>query len=110
RTSNVSPSADDARLTLESLAGAGSWSEPLTIDAPAQPTDAELDRAKQQDLLVQSGPGQYLQLLVDLASDGLATPRIGRLRLRFPYSSLREFLPALYSAPEEQRQFLDRYL
>lgn len=110
RTSNVQPSPDDARVSLESLGAAGSWSEPLTIDAPAQPTDAELEKAEQQDLLVQSGPGQYLQLLVELASDGLATPRIGRLRLRFPYSSLRELLPAVYAAPDEQRQFLDRYL
>lgn len=110
RTSNVKPSPDDPRPSLDSLAAAGSWSVPLTINAPPQPTDAELARAKQQDLLVQSGPGQYLQLLVELTGDGLATPRVGRLRLRYPYSSLREFLPAAYAAPEEQRQFLDRYL
>ena len=110
RTSNVAPSPADARLPLESLAAAGSWSAPIAIDAPAQPTDAELERAKRQDILIQSGPGQWLQLLVALEGDGLATPRIGRLRLRFPYASLREFLPALYSAPEAQRQFLDRYL
>ena len=110
RTSNDDPSPDDARHSLESLASAGSWSEALTITAPTQPTDTELKRAKLQDLLVQSGPGQYLQLLVELTSDGLATPRVERVRLRYPYASLREFLPALYSAPEEQRQFLDRYL
>jgi phage tail-like protein len=110
RTSNAPPALDETRLSLESLAASRGWSESLAIDAPAQPTDAELERAKHQDLLVQSGPGQYLQLLVELASDGIATPRIARLRLRFPYSSLRELLPALYSAPEEQRRFLDRYL
>lgn len=109
RTTNERP-ADNTLPTAHAVASAGSWSPPLAIDAPAQPTMDQLTRAKRQDLLVQSGPGQYLQLQLELEGDGIATPQIARVRLRFPYESLREYLPALYSAPEEQRLFVDRYL
>jgi phage tail-like protein len=110
RTTNDTPLDTGEPASLEALAALGSWSEPRTITAPAQPAPAELTRALHQDVLVQSGPGQFLQLLVALEGDGLSTPIVGSVRVRFPYDSLRQYLPALYAAPDEQREFLDHYL
>jgi phage tail-like protein len=49
-------------------------------------------------------------LQIELTGSGLATPIIERLRIQFPRESLLEYLPAIYSKPEEQRDFLDRFL
>lgn len=110
RATNDEPVDTGEPPSLEALAALGSWSEPRTVAAPAQPTPDELARALRQDVLVQSGPGQFLQLLLELDGDGIATPVIGSARVRFPYDSLRQYLPALFAAPDEQREFLDRYL
>ena len=108
RTSNTAESDAAVLAALRGIEGLGSWRGAAAIAGPAQPGGAP--PAKSADVLVQSGPGQYLQLLIELEGDRFDTPVIGSARLRFPRESLLEYLPAVYSAPEEQREFLDRFL
>jgi len=62
------------------------------------------------DVLVTSPSGRYLQVLVELSGDGRRGPVLASVRTRFPRESWLQYLPAVYSQPEEQRLFLDRYL
>lgn len=87
----------------------GSWDEMRGFIAPAQPEPGESTRSR-TDLLIQSGPGRYLQLQVELSGNGLDTPVVDHLRLRFPRESLLDYLPALYCSTPGQQTFLDRLL
>lgn len=62
------------------------------------------------DALVQSREGQYLWVSVQLKSDGFDTPRVQSLDAHFPRDSYLRFLPAVYSADDEGRWFLERFL
>src|SRR5262249_8483960 len=75
----------------------------------AQP-DPKAPETFDTDVLVPSAPGQYLQLQIVLDGNGMTTPLVRHVRLRFPRESLLQYLPAVYSSPPEQRDFLDRYL
>lgn len=87
----------------------GAWDELAPIVAPLQPPPGATT-ALDTVLLVQSPPGRYLQLQVDLSGAGDDTPLIKQVRLRFPRESLLDYLPALYSSVLEQRNFLERLL
>jgi phage tail-like protein len=108
RTSNEKQDDADALAALPQARAAGSWRATEAIAGPAQSGDPE--KPPRVDVLVQSGPGQYLQLQVELTGSGFTTPVIDSIRLRFPRESLLEYLPAIYSQPEDQRAFLDRFL
>ena len=106
RTSNDAQSDAEVLANFSGIASIGSWRETAPIVGPAQLREEEpLDR--HIDLLVPSGPGRFIELLIELTGNGLSTPVIGSLRLRFPRESLLQYLPAIYSSPEEQRHFLD---
>jgi phage tail-like protein len=108
RTS-ATPESDVAVLaSLGGVDAAGSWARSAPIRGPVQ-DDGSTSRP-QADVLVLSGPGRYLQLMIELEGTGFDTPVISWIRLRFPRESLLEYLPAVYSMPEEQREFLDRLL
>jgi phage tail-like protein len=62
------------------------------------------------DFLVQSYPGQYLWLKVEMQGDGFGSPALREMRVHFPRRSYLEYLPAVYSAEEESRWFLERFL
>jgi phage tail-like protein len=109
RTSNDKQSEAEVLASLGSLEGLGSWRQIPALAGPSQP-DANEAKPRSVDALVPSGPGQYIQLQIELTGNGLETPVIGNLRLRFPRESLLDYLPAIYSKPEEQREFLDRFL
>jgi phage tail-like protein len=110
RTANVKPSLAEIAATTTPLEALASWATGAPIVAPSQPSDEELAKAKRQKMLVLSGPGQYLQLLVELAGTGIESPVITSIRIRYPRESYLQYLPAIYSEPEDQRRFLDRYL
>ncbi len=62
------------------------------------------------DGLVQSRPGRYLWLRVDLVGDGYSSPRVCSLRLRYPRRTYLDDLPAVFASDEESRWFLNRFL
>ncbi len=86
-----------------------SWDDLAPIVAPLQPPPGA-GTATDTALLVQSPPGRYLQLHIELTGAGDDTPVLAHVRLRFPRESLLDYLPALYSTVPEQRAFLDRLL
>ncbi len=87
------------------------WETRFRLTGPMQPPEAlSADRASHEELLVQSGEGQYLWLRLQLSSDGFATPKVGSLRVHYPRQSYMAYLPAVYSSEEESRSFLERFL
>ena len=59
---------------------------------------------------MQSPEGQYLWLKIELAGDGYGTPVINEIRIYYPRESYLSYLPAVYSADDESRRFLDQFL
>ncbi|MEV6304234.1 phage tail protein [Actinoplanes sp. NPDC051861] len=84
------------------------WQTERRITGRVQPT-GESDAAR-DEFLVQSRPGRYLWIRVELRGDGHATPSVAAARAHFPRESYLEHLPAVFSADEESRWFLERYL
>jgi phage tail-like protein len=62
------------------------------------------------DCLIQSPPGRYLWLKLDLEGDGVSTPEIRSARIEFPRISLRRYLPAVFGEDPVSADFLDRFL
>lgn len=108
RTSNDPQSLDEVRDSGGDVE-AGSWRDLPPLVAPAQP-DPDAPETFAHDLLIPSPPGQYLQLQVVLTGNGIATPLVRHARVKFPRDSLLQYLPAIYSSPPAQQEFLDRYL
>ena len=65
---------------------------------------------KTTEFLVLSGLGRYLTLRVRLEGDGFHTPVIASAKVHYPRESYLEYLPATYSADDEMRIFLERFL
>lgn len=109
RTSNVAQSAAEVLASADTVGQLGSWRDTQALVGEPQP-DPQAPSTLDTDVLVASAPGQYLQLQILLDGNGVTTPVLRRLRLRFPRESLLQYLPAVYSAPPQQRAFLDSYL
>jgi phage tail-like protein len=62
------------------------------------------------DCLAQSRPGRYLWLRLTFRSNGLATPRLHRIKTFFPRASYLQYLPAVFQEDEESGLFLERFL
>ena len=62
------------------------------------------------DFLVQSGLGEYLTVRITLEGDGFSTPAVDLARIYYPRDSYLQYLPATYSADDEARVFLERFL
>jgi phage tail-like protein len=62
------------------------------------------------DCLVQSAPGQRLELTLRLKSNAVASPVLRAVRVHFPRASYLQYLPAIYQEDDESRLFLDRFL
>lgn len=72
--------------------------------------DPLFEPAQYEELLVQSHPGQYLWLRLELFGDGYVTPEVQATRVNYPRDSYLKYLPAVYSADDESRWFLERFL
>ena len=91
----------DAEIAVDQITRQpdSAWSAPLEIAPGALP-----------ETLVQSGPGQYLWLWIDLFSDGTISPEIHRIDLYGPRQSGLQHLPAPFHSDPQSRDFLDRSL
>lgn len=79
--------------------------------ADAQTIVAAIDEElKRFDFLVQSGLGRYLTIRIALQGDGFSTPALDSAKVHYPRESYLEYLPATYSADDESRVFLERFL
>lgn len=78
------------------------WSTPTLIS-----TDAPNDRP---ELLIQSEPGRYLRLRVELLGDGFSSPVIRNIQVFGPRDSSLRFLPPPFKHDPESAHFLDRLL
>ena len=79
-----------------------SWSEPMLL-APEPPFN-------QPEMLIQSGPGRYLRLKVELLGDGYSSPVIRNMQLFGLRQSALHFLPPPYLQDAQSAYFLDRWL
>jgi len=75
------------------------WSEPLEITRDATP-----------EVLVQSVPGRYLWLRVEMLGDGTQTPAINGIDLHGPRRSALDDLPPLFRQDPESAAFVDRFM
>ena len=62
------------------------------------------------DCLVQSLPGRYLRLQLQLQSNGIVSPLLRSVQISYPRSSYLQYLPAVYQEDDQSRVFLDRFL
>lgn len=63
-----------------------------------------------EDLLIQSPPGRWLWIQIQLTGDGGQTPAVTRLVAHYPRDSYLRYLPAVYGASDAARSFLERFL
>ncbi len=62
------------------------------------------------DCLVQSLPGRYLRVQLQLKTNGITSPLLRSVQISFPRSSYLQYLPAVYQEDDQSRVFLDRFL
>ncbi len=77
----------------------GSWSPPMALLPGSVP-----------EVLIQSPPGRYLWLRIDLSGDGVRTPVISELDVFGPRRSSLADLPAPFHQDPDSARFLDRFL
>jgi phage tail-like protein len=99
--------ADDPDTPVQQLP-ADAWSPvPRLVGAAPRP-GARPDRT--EDLMIQSPPGRYLWVRLGLTGDGYGTPSVRRLVVHYPRDSYLRYLPAVFSASDAGRSFLERFL
>jgi phage tail-like protein len=87
------------------------WRRGLRVLAGAQPEPSETGRyPRAAEGLVQSDPGRYLWVRLELEGDGRCTPAVREVRLPLPRESWVNELPAVFAADPETRRFLERFL
>lgn len=75
------------------------WSRPLVL----LPDDVP-------EVLVQSGPGRFLWLHIELSGDGTSSPSIHEIDIYGPRRSSLRYLPVPFHEDPESKYFLDRFL
>ncbi|GAA5176664.1 hypothetical protein GCM10025771_11910 [Niveibacterium umoris] len=73
----------------------------------AQPIQCERGS---RELLLQGVKGRYAQLRIVLLGNGLATPRVGALRIWYPRFDYLRYLPACWREDAIAADFLERFL
>lgn len=83
------------------------WGPPFPGGVP-HPTDWQATTSR--DFLVDQPPGRYAFVRIRLTGDGVATPRVRRVRLDVPRTTSLEYLPAVYREDPEAADFTERFL
>ncbi|MEL7211171.1 MAG: phage tail protein [Pseudomonadota bacterium] len=78
---------------------ANPWSDPLEITPTTTP-----------EVLIQSAPGRYLWLRIEMFGDGETSPELAEIDIYGPRRSSLNDLPASLRQDPESAAFLDRYL
>ena len=81
-----------------------------SVAGQAEPPKSKSATPNRHEFLVQSREGQFVWMRIKLSSDGYDTPAIRSVRIHYPRSSYLEYLPALFSADDDSRWFLERFL
>jgi phage tail-like protein len=102
------PPAPDSALWAAGYTLTGTLQSPDGV-APVDPANIR-PGAPGNDFLIRSGEGRYLWLKIELQGDGYGTPVIDALRAYFPRDSYLRYLPAVYSADDDSRRFLEHFL
>ena len=83
------------------------WDPPFPAGVP-HPSDWQATAAR--DFLVDQPPGRYAFVRLRLTGDGVATPRVRRVRVDMPRTTSLELLPAVYREDPEAADFTERFL
>lgn len=84
------------------------WSvEPSLTGSVPRPGAA---RPGPADLLIQSPPGRYLWVRLQLSGNGAASPRVRQVVVHYPRNSYLRYLPAVFGSSDAGRAFLERFL
>lgn len=87
------------------------WTPPFEFAAGQGGEPAGPQQPERRRFLVQSPPGRYLWLRLDLSGSGAAAPALAAIRVTFPREGLSRQLPRVFtSADNPVAQFLDRFL
>jgi phage tail-like protein len=86
------------------------WSAVPDIVGPAAQHLAQSQTPSVADTAVMSREGRFLWLRLDLSGNGQGTPTVGGAQVFYPRHSQLELLPAVYSADDAARRFLERFL
>jgi phage tail-like protein len=86
------------------------WDTHYAETGAMQPPDPGTPFDGHRELLVQSHSARYLWLRIVLEGDGIATPALDAVRVHYPRESYLSYLPAVYSADDDNRWFLERFL
>jgi phage tail-like protein len=62
------------------------------------------------EILVQSPPGRYMWLKIELTGDGRQSPLLGAVEVHAPRRSSLQWLPPVYRSDPDSADFLDRLL
>jgi phage tail-like protein len=97
----VSTLTSEVEVAFDRLATlpAQRWSAPLAVGPGDVP-----------EVLIQSRPGRYLWIKVELSGDGTASPVVSQLDVFGPRRSATRYLPASFHQDPESVRFLDRFL
>ena len=99
--------ADDHSTPVQQLPE-DAWSvAPPLVGAVPRPNETA---AREEEFLVQSPPGRYLWVRLELTGDGHGTPDVGQLVVHYPRNSYLRYLPAVFSSSDAGRSFLERFL
>ncbi|HKQ04338.1 MAG TPA: phage tail protein [Blastocatellia bacterium] len=86
------------------------WQHAYTILAPIEPPQCDQKDVRRFEFLVQSGSGRYLSIMMKLDADSFSTPVVQSIKAHYPRESYLKYLPAAWSADDESRMFLERFL
>jgi phage tail-like protein len=101
-------SSDEKTVPLP-LPGSSAWVSCGSFVGEIQ-NGSTMDALENQEVLVQSREGQYLAIMIEVWGNGYTTPRIRTLQVHYPRGSYLSYLPAIYSADDQSRWFLERFL
>lgn len=104
----VSTHADESPHALDDGIPEHAWETRFEAVGPLQEPGEAFVRLR--EFLVQGGPGQHLRVRIELQATGFESPAVRGLRIHYPRQSWLAHLPAIYSADEASRSFLERFL